>query len=120
MFHLLVEIIGLLVNVFFVGLFRGAIVGDPVYVIIGLLISLLWGAIVSKAADQWRQQGKAGFVWGFLIGPFGFVVLPRLADHRPHCPKCESVLPSATVTRCRSCGADLPNGPWQPGTTKGP
>lgn len=82
----------------------------------GLLIGLLvnaffWGFIAGWVGSKYRNRFEAGFVNGFLFGPFGIAFAFMLDDYRPTCPKCRAIVPNIAATRCCHCAADMPTGP---------
>jgi len=58
-------------------------------------------ACVGAAIGERRCATKAGFLWGLILGPVGWIVT-FFIDNRPECSACRSrVHPEATV--CPHC-----------------
>jgi hypothetical protein len=90
------------------------------WVIVGA-VWLLCGIIAAVAADRKRFNGCLGAIAGFLLGPFGVILVllwpatPPTAVQRGEvergaervCPHCRSVIPSAASV-CRFCQREVP------------
>jgi hypothetical protein len=47
-----------------------------------------------------------GFLWGFLLGPIGWLVVLLIGDSRPRCPECRGVAMKG-ARKCMNCGSLL-------------
>lgn len=63
-------------------------------------------ALLGLLVGQRKGRPAAGFVWGALLGPFGWMLVWLGPDHRPTCPHCSAVLPDQAAT-CKACGNRL-------------
>ena len=66
---------------------------------------VIFGAIGAAIGGHKGRQ-EAGFLWGALLGPLGWLVIAVGPDLRPKCDKCGGVV-VAGASRCKNCGAEL-------------
>jgi hypothetical protein len=54
-----------------------------------------------------KNRGAEGFLWGFLLGPIGLLVIAVQGKvYKRRCPYCRAGIPES-ASRCRHCAADL-------------
>ena len=68
-------------------------------------ISTLIGALIGKR----RGRPISGVVWGFLLGPLGWIIVALLKDLRPKCPLCGAAFVPGSL-RCCHCGGEICSG----------
>lgn len=84
--------------------------------------AIISGCIGAAIADR-KLNAVAGFWWGFLLGPIGWIIaalMPKnetainqaaIAEKREKvCPACLSNIPFA-ASKCRHCASDQPEAP---------
>lgn len=81
--------------------------------------TLLWswvilGALVGAAIGQKKNRVGAGFFFGLILGPIGWLIIavgPDLAPKGQACPHCGGAM-VAGKTVCQHCGREVrsPNG----------
>jgi len=74
---------------------------------------LLWaiiGALIGIAIGESKGRRIAGFLFGLLLGPLGWLIIAVGPNMNPKCPLCGGVTVPRAV-RCRNCGADLAGAP---------
>jgi ribosomal protein L40E len=75
-----------------------------------LPILALWaviGGLVGAVIGNTKNRFVAGFMFGFLLGPAGWLLVAFGAGENPVCPYCKGqVFPGAV--KCKNCGSDLP------------
>lgn len=65
--------------------------------IIGLLFGIIAGLIGHK-----KDRGFLGFVLGFMLGPFGILIILLIRGSRRNCPYCKELI-QHTATVCPHC-----------------
>ena len=85
------------------------------------IVSVLWaliGGAVGSIIGARKQRQEAGFWFGFLLGPIGWILVLAGPDLGPKCPACKgSVIVGAT--KCKNCGSDLSEPATQPAASPG-
>lgn len=69
---------------------------------------LILGPLVGAAVGQRKGRAGAGFFFGLLLGPIGWLIValgPDLAPARL-CSACKGKVPDG-ATKCMHCGSDL-------------
>ena len=67
---------------------------------------IIFGA-VGLAIGKHKGRPTAGFVFGLLAGPLGWLVVAVGPNNQPKCPQCRGVVvPGAS--KCKNCGSDIP------------
>ena len=75
---------------------------------IGLWVFWLgFSAAVGALIGRRKRQAVSGFVWGFVLGPLGWIVALLLPSRLPRCRMCGGELPDESVVKCRHCGGDI-------------
>lgn len=65
-------------------------------------------ALIGYGIGQYKGRPLAGFLWGLLLGPIGWLVILTSPDYRAKCPDCGGVIiPGAR--KCKNCGSVLPS-----------
>jgi uncharacterized membrane protein len=72
------------------------------YLLMGIFFALA-GSVIGSA---WRDQGFVGGVLGFVMGPFGLVMIYYLADYRRRCGVCFGVVHAKAIC-CNHCGSEF-------------
>jgi hypothetical protein len=56
-----------------------------------------------------KSKGKpvAGSLFGFLLGPVGWLLIAFSPDARPKCPQCKGPIEPG-ARKCRNCGSEIP------------
>jgi len=70
---------------------------------------ILWfalGAGIGGLIGRKRGRVYSGIVWGFLLGPLGWLVLYALPNLGPKCPECLAPIDRA-ARKCRHCGSEI-------------
>ena len=63
-------------------------------------------ALVGYLIGKSKSRPTAGFIWGLLLGPIGWLIIAIGPDMGPKCPECKGdVVPGAR--KCKNCGSDL-------------
>ncbi len=71
-----------------------------------LIVMLMLNALVGAAIGQKKNRLVAGLVFGFLLGPIGWLVIALGPDMGPKCPECGGPIVKG-AKRCKNCGAIL-------------
>jgi hypothetical protein len=71
-----------------------------------LMVVLTVQAFVGMLVGRWRGRPGSGIVWGFLLGPIGWLITAAMKDMRPKCPDCGGVRVEG-ARKCRFCGTVL-------------
>lgn len=71
-------------------------------------IWLILGPLIGAAIGQKKGRTGAGFLFGFLLGPIGWLIVAVGPDMSPgrFCPACKGKVPEG-ATKCMHCGTDL-------------
>lgn len=72
----------------------------------GFLFIWIVVALIGYAIGKSKGRPGAGFVWGLLLGPIGWLVILVAGDFRRKCPECLGAVPDG-ARRCGHCGVDL-------------
>lgn len=72
--------------------------------LIVLCLAVIAGAI-GLQVGRFRGRAVAGFAWGFLLGPVGWLIVWTGPDLRPTCHECGGVVVPGS-RRCRHCGTE--------------
>jgi len=76
------------------------------YLVCAVVNAIFWGVVGMVLAGNYRGRAGAGFLWGFLLGPIGMIVVLALADLRPKCKFCRRVInPEARI--CPHCQREV-------------
>jgi hypothetical protein len=70
----------------------------PFYIAIWVLI----GGAIGYAIGTMKENGKAGFWLGALLGPVGWIIA-AIIDYPTKCPECRRGCPES-ATKCQHCG----------------
>jgi hypothetical protein len=76
------------------------------------LVAVLWcliGALVGAAIGKTKGRAEAGALFGFLLGPIGWLLVAVGPNLAPKCPKCLGTIVSG-AQRCKNCGEELAAG----------
>jgi len=71
-------------------------------------IWLILGPLIGAAIGQKKGRAGAGFFFGLLLGPIGWLIVavgPDITSGRM-CPACKGKVPEG-ATKCMHCGSDL-------------
>ena len=72
-----------------------------------LLACWCFSAVVGYFIGSSKGDPVGGAVWGFVLGPIGWLIVAMSKDGRKKCPHCGGVLGAGRVTRCKNCGQAL-------------
>lgn len=71
-----------------------------------LLFWCLIGGLIGLLIGQTKGRSGAGFFFGALLGPIGWLVVAAGPNLKAKCPECGGVVvPGAR--KCKNCGSDL-------------
>lgn len=70
-----------------------------------IMIAIIHGAIGS-AIGSLKRRSLAGLLFGFLLGPIGWLLILVGPDRRPKCRRCKRVLNLPTA-KCGHCGMPI-------------
>jgi hypothetical protein len=72
-----------------------------------ILVAWAISGAVGLAIGKHKGRPTAGFVFGLLAGPLGWLVVAVGPNNQPKCPQCRGVVvPGAS--KCKNCGSDIP------------
>ncbi len=71
-------------------------------------IWLVLGPLIGAALGQRKNRAGAGFFFGLLLGPIGWLIVAVGPDYTPGrvCSACKGKVPF-DATKCMHCGSDL-------------
>lgn len=61
---------------------------------------------LGAAIGQRKSRTGAGFLFGAVLGPLGWLMVGLGPDLGPKCDKCKGSVVAGAV-KCRNCGSDL-------------
>lgn len=73
------------------------------------IIVVLWiilGALIGAAIGNIKRRPEAGFVFGMLLGPLGWLIVGLGPDVGPKCPECGGEVVEGKP-KCKNCGAEV-------------
>jgi hypothetical protein len=70
------------------------------------LISLLIFALTGLLIGQQMGRPTAGFLWGLLAGPLGWLIVAVGPNRQPKCPYCGGVVVLG-ASKCKNCCSSL-------------
>jgi len=73
------------------------------YTLIG---GLLLSAAIGLAIGQSKGRPVAGLIWGFLVGPLGWLLVAIGPNMKPKCPHCGGEIVEG-ASKCKNCGSDI-------------
>lgn len=74
-----------------------------------MVVLLLWGligALVGAAIGKNKGRPEAGAIFGFLLGPVGWLLVAVGPNMLRKCPECRGVIPEG-ASRCMHCKAEI-------------
>lgn len=74
-----------------------------------LIVGWLFCALVGLLIGQKKKRPTAGFLWGLILGPIGWLIVAVGPNMGPKCPECKGDI-VAGARKCKNCGADLIRG----------
>ena len=72
-----------------------------------LLLWCLIGGLIGLLIGQTKGRAGAGFFFGMLLGPLGWLVVAAGPSLKPKCPDCGGVIVEG-ARKCKNCGSELP------------
>jgi len=69
-------------------------------------LAVLLSGLVGTAIGRNKRRAAAGFFFGLVAGPVGWVLIAAGPDFRPRCRFCRSPVEEDAV-RCPQCASDL-------------
>lgn len=72
-----------------------------------LLACWCFSGVVGYFIGGTKGNAGSGAVWGFLLGPIGWLIVAVSKDGRKKCPHCGGTLGEGRVSRCKNCGQSL-------------
>ena len=70
-----------------------------------IVIGCIVGGVIGLLIGKKKYRPFAGFMWGILLGPIGWLVVALGPNMGPKCSECGGlVVPGST--RCKNCGAE--------------
>lgn len=64
-------------------------------------------ALIGCAIGQINGRPAAGFLWGLLLGPIGWLIVIIGPNMKPKCPECGGIVVEG-ARKCKNCGSALP------------
>jgi len=74
--------------------------------VIWLCLMIIFGGIGALIGKPKKREG-AGFLFGLLLGPIGWLLVAVGPDNSAKCPECGGVIVEG-AKRCKNCGVELP------------
>ncbi len=71
-----------------------------------LLIMFLANGLIGALVGQKKNRIEAGLLFGFLLGPLGWLLVALGPNHGPKCPECGGDIVE-NARRCKNCGVEL-------------
>lgn len=69
---------------------------------------VLWAPIGAVVGYMARGRAIEGAGLGFLLGPFGLLIIFALKDFRRRCQACQKIVPNYEATVCYHCHSPIP------------
>ena len=85
---------------------------DAIAYLIEIIIWVIIMSLIGAAIGARRGRGEAGFLFGLLLGPLGWVIILIGPDYRRKCPECGGIL-EGDYPKCKHCGATLKQSPTE-------
>jgi hypothetical protein len=79
---------------------------DPFFCAIAIICWAFICAAIGGKIGTIKGRPEAGFLWGFLLGPLGWLIVFGGPDLGTKCPFCHGSIDDG-VSKCRHCGSDL-------------
>ncbi|MGA2286803.1 MAG: hypothetical protein ABSG55_11125 [Dehalococcoidia bacterium] len=74
-----------------------------------LIIWIVIGTLVGALIGQAKGRVGTGAIFGFLLGPIGWLVTALGPNENPKCPFCGGEIVKGAI-KCKNCGSDLKSG----------
>lgn len=75
-----------------------------------LLLGVIIAGLIGMAIGSMKGEPGLGFVFGFFLGPIGWLVIAVSPDNRPKCPYCKGAIVPGAI-KCKNCGSTIPRCP---------
>jgi len=71
-----------------------------------LMIWLAINGLIGAVIGEKKKRLGAGFLFGLLLGPIGWLLVGMGPNHGPKCPECGGDVVEG-AKRCKNCGVEL-------------
>ena len=71
-------------------------------------VVFFWGlfTIIGALIGSIKARIGMGLFLGFLLGPFGWLIMALMKSHKARCPKCGGIIEEG-YEKCKHCGSEL-------------